>query len=278
MHGGGHGGRRCSTAMPCPLTECTPGAERRAGKRSLRYGPLKSSADETMKAVRGLSSVPCWPRAPQLEVPARLLPPLPYVIMTVFMFGAAEGAFAPKNRAELQDGAFHCIGECASGGTAAYEHPDSPETRFCPDIDADWNKGTGICKTASDPIPSGQGSGTYGAIQSWDVSRVNNMYRCELSFCYCCSCHSCCTNNVVRKNPERTRKEPRKNPLSHRPLLILSRPLFRPLPRTFLDNFYVFLFFQVFDNAAFFNQPLEGWNVANVTNMAFSEFNRISRV
>ena len=238
MHGGGHGGRRCSTAMPCPLTECTPGAERRAGKRSLRYGPLKSSADETMKAVRGLSSVPCWPRAPQLEVPARLLPPLPYVIMTVFMFGAAEGAFAPKNRAELQDGAFHCIGECASGGTAAYAFPDSPETRFCPNTDADWNKGTGICKTASDPIPSGQGSGTYGAIQSWDVSRVNNMYRCELSFCYCCSCHSCCTNNVVSKNPERTR--------SHTALFSSSLVLsFAPCPAPSWTIFMSFFFSSV---------------------------------
>ena len=48
-----------------------------------------------------------------------------------------------------------------------------------------WELGNGVSANADSDVPSDQGTGKYGAIESWDVSRVQSMNRSE---CVCVMC------------------------------------------------------------------------------------------
>jgi hypothetical protein len=103
------------------------------------------------------------------------------------VLGGVEAEFAPRNREELQGdggaekGVFGCVGECGQsltgygqGNTYCYLWANGP-----------WESGNGVCANADSNVPSGQGTGKYGAIESWDVSRVQSMNRSE---CVCVMC------------------------------------------------------------------------------------------
>ena len=99
------------------------------------------------------------------------------------VLGGVEAEFAPRNREELQGdggaekGVFGCVGECGQGLSSG------PGNEYCRgDANGPWESGDGVCANADSDVPSGQGTGKYGAIESWDVSRVQSMY---LSECVC---------------------------------------------------------------------------------------------
>ena len=110
------------------------------------------------------------------------------VDMRVMMF--ADAAFAPRTRTELQGdgqgstlGVFGCVGSC--GGSLSR----SGDSTYC-GRGGSWGYGSGNpCNNAGSAVPSNQGTGTYGTMGSWDVSRVDNMgmskfvpstfYQCE---------------------------------------------------------------------------------------------------
>ena len=86
----------------------------------------------------------------------------------------ADAAFAPSSRAELQGdgvstlGVFGCVGSCALITFKGYTYCDSRSGA--------WASGTGDpCNNADTGVPNGQGTGTYGTMGSWDVSKVDNM-------------------------------------------------------------------------------------------------------
>lgn len=98
-------------------------------------------------------------------------------MIIVFMcVPCADAAFTPNNRSELQGdgkstlGVFGCVGSCAadihmhtSGSTYCFPH-------------GPWSEGSGNpCTNANTNVPSGQGTGTYGKIGSWNVSKTNDM-------------------------------------------------------------------------------------------------------
>ena len=109
--------------------------------------------------------------------------------LRVMMF--ADAAFAPRTRTELQGdgqgstlGVFGCVGSC--GGSLS----GSGDSTYCGVSGGSWRSGSGNpCKNAGSAVPSNQGTGTYGTMGSWDVSRVDNMryskfvpssfYQCE---------------------------------------------------------------------------------------------------
>ena len=87
----------------------------------------------------------------------------------------ADAAFAPRNRNELQGdgggslGVFGCVGSCGSSPL-----PTSSGYTYC--NNGAWTSGTGnSCNNAATGVPNGQGTGTYGTMGSWDVSKVDNM-------------------------------------------------------------------------------------------------------
>ena len=93
-----------------------------------------------------------------------------------WMGRAAEAAFAPGSRAELvpssgQGGVFGCVGACGAS-LATFEG-----VTYCKSSAGSWRTGTGVCVNADTDVPSGQGTGKYGAIGSWDVSAVENLAR-----------------------------------------------------------------------------------------------------
>ena len=109
--------------------------------------------------------------------------------LRVMMF--ADAAFAPRTRTELQGnggstlGVFGCVGSC--GGSLS---TSSGGSTYCGSSGGSWRSGSGNpCKNAGSSVPSNQGTGTYGTMGSWDVSRVDNMryskfvpssfYQCE---------------------------------------------------------------------------------------------------
>mgnify|MGYP004183832589 CR=1 FL=1 len=107
-----------------------------------------------------------------------------------------EAVFAPRNRAELQGdggaelGVFGCVGECGRSLLNA-----GTSNSFCSSsANGPWESGNGTCVNADKDVPSGQGTGKYGAIGTWDVSEVESMYRSEpphlssLSLSFCCVC------------------------------------------------------------------------------------------
>jgi hypothetical protein len=102
---------------------------------------------------------------------------------------AVEAAFTPRTRAELQGdgtagggGVFGCVGECGQS------LKESSCYAYCNwDADGPWESGDGTpCVNADSDVPSGQGDGKYGAIGSWIVSKITNMYRSE-----CTTVHPC---------------------------------------------------------------------------------------
>ena len=87
----------------------------------------------------------------------------------------ADAAFAPRSRTELQGnggstlGVFGCIGSCGQSPL-----PTSGDYTYC--FGGAWISGTGNpCNNADTGVPNGQGTGTYGTMGSWDVSKVDNM-------------------------------------------------------------------------------------------------------
>ena len=105
--------------------------------------------------------------------------------LRVMMF--ADAAFAPKARIQLQgngedtlDGVIGCVGKCG-------EMRGNGDGTYC--VGGAWLSGSGNpCKNAESAVPPDQGTGKYGTMASWDVSRVDNMrlskfvpsfYQCE---------------------------------------------------------------------------------------------------
>jgi hypothetical protein len=88
----------------------------------------------------------------------------------------ADAAFAPRSRTELQGdggsnlGVFGCVGSCGQSPLR-----ESSGYNYC--STGDWRySGTGNpCNNANTDVPNGQGTGTYGTMGSWDVSKVDNM-------------------------------------------------------------------------------------------------------
>ena len=95
----------------------------------------------------------------------------------------ADAAFTPNSRSELQGnggstlGVFGCVGSC--GGSL----DDNGYTYCFFSRNGPWEDGTGNpCTNANTDVPSGQGTGKYGIIGSWDVSKINDM---RMSKCIC---------------------------------------------------------------------------------------------
>ncbi len=97
------------------------------------------------------------------------------------MLGGVGAEFAPRNRRELQgdggaeEGVFGCVGECGRSLSVG----DSGFAYCHWDANGPWKSGNGTCVNADSYVPSDQGTGKYGAIESWDVSRVQDMNRSE---------------------------------------------------------------------------------------------------
>ena len=95
--------------------------------------------------------------------------------LRVIMF--ADAVFSPGTRTELQGdgtfGVFGCIGTCG-GPLKTYNGNTYCDTGGC--CSSNWGHNTGNpCHNADTDVPSGQGTGKYGMIGSWDVSKVDNM-------------------------------------------------------------------------------------------------------
>ena len=93
--------------------------------------------------------------------------------LRVMMF--ADAVFAPRTRTELQGdggsalGVFGCVGSCMGSLSTVNGFT------YCGD-GGSWRSGSGNpCNNANSGVPSGQGTGTYGSMGSWDVSRVDSM-------------------------------------------------------------------------------------------------------
>ena len=90
-----------------------------------------------------------------------------------------DAAFTPNGRSELQGngvsllGVFGCVGECAGFD---YMVTSGPYPYCSIHTYGPWKLGTGNpCTNAYTDVPSGQGTGKYGTIGSWDVSKINSM-------------------------------------------------------------------------------------------------------
>lgn len=88
----------------------------------------------------------------------------------------ADAAFAPRTRIELQGdgggtlGVFGCVGSCGRSLSS------SDGFTYCGTSGYHWESGSGNpCNNANSAVPSNQGTGTYGTMESWNVSRVDNM-------------------------------------------------------------------------------------------------------
>ena len=98
------------------------------------------------------------------------------------VLGGVEAEFAPRSRGELQGdggaekGVFGCVGACGQG-LSVYQG-----STYCNTASGVWGSGNGVCANADSNVPSDQGTGKYGAIESWDVSRVQSM---RYSECVC---------------------------------------------------------------------------------------------
>ena len=81
-----------------------------------------------------------------------------------------EAAFTPRNRTELQTAMFGCVGACGQALSVSYGVTVCPSNANGP-----WGQGNGTCNNAKNNVPTGQGSGPYGVIGAWDVSKVTIM-------------------------------------------------------------------------------------------------------
>ena len=128
----------------------------------------------------------CFSRTLVLAVPLLVLATLASVRRPGASWRALGGVgaeFAPRNREELQGdggaekGVFGCVGACGQGLSG------SGGSTYCSSsANGPWESGNGVCANADSNVPSDQGTGKYGAIESWDVSRVQSMYRSECVF------------------------------------------------------------------------------------------------
>ena len=92
------------------------------------------------------------------------------------VLGGVGAEFAPRNREELQGdggaekGVFGCVGDCGRSLS------DIGGFTYCDgSVNGPWESGNGVCANADSDVPSDQGTGKYGLIESWDVSRVQSM-------------------------------------------------------------------------------------------------------
>ena len=102
----------------------------------------------------------------------------------------AEAAFAPRSRAELMPssgtgGVFGCVGACGQNLYSVMSY-----TLCHSDANGPWESGNGVCANADSDVPSGQGTGKYGAIGSWDVSAVGSLESGASDFFYLIFAHS----------------------------------------------------------------------------------------
>ena len=151
------------------------------------------------------------------------------VLAVPLLLGGVEAEFAPRNREELQGdggaekGVFGCVGACGqslsgSGGSTYCQY----------DVNGPWESGNGVCANADSNVPSDQGTGKYGAIESWDVSRVQSM---RYSECVCVMCllkrefGLRCAADVPC-----SRHRPRASAASARELCVSSVSISRPPP------------------------------------------------
>ena len=120
---------------------------------------------------------------PSLPVLPTLLLAVPLAAMSKML--QVEAVFTPRNRAELQGdgtagggGVFGCVGACGQsllvsslGYTYCHYSANGP-----------WESGDGsVCANANSDVPIGQDNGKYGAIESWNVTKVTNMAWSECS-------------------------------------------------------------------------------------------------
>ena len=114
----------------------------------------------------------------------------------------ADAAFAPNTVMELKGdggstlGVFGCVGSC--GGPLMTTPILCHKSRNGP-----WESGSGNpCNNANASVPSGQGTGTYDTMGSWDVSRVDKMdyskFVTSLSIVYVILCIT--TTNYMNLN------------------------------------------------------------------------------
>ena len=133
----------------------------------------------------------CFSRTLVLAVPLLVLATLasvrrPYARRRVL--GGVGAEFAPRNREELQGdggaekGVFGCVGKCGR------DLSESLGFTFCPTTLTAWSSNNGVngvCANANIDVP-GERDQEYGAIESWDVSRVQSMAGsecvCDVSF------------------------------------------------------------------------------------------------
>ena len=107
-------------------------------------------------------------------------------LVALWQMLAVDAAFAPSTRAELQGdggaenykGVVGCIGACESLSGAG----TSDSYCYWSSFGEPWRTGDGVCVNADRGVPIGQGTGTYGVIGSWDVSRVQSMKYSECAF------------------------------------------------------------------------------------------------
>ena len=93
------------------------------------------------------------------------------------VLGGVGAEFAPRNREELQGdggpekGVFGCVGACGKNLSVS----NSSGFTYCFNPGSAWHSGNGSCVNIDSDVPSDQGTGKYGAMESWDVSRVQSM-------------------------------------------------------------------------------------------------------
>ena len=97
------------------------------------------------------------------------------VAMSAAVVNETAAAFAPNWRSELQAATFGCVGACGQALSG------SGDRTYCSwNANGPWESGDGTtCANAYSQVPSGQGDGKYGAIGSWIVSKVTDMYGSE---------------------------------------------------------------------------------------------------
>ena len=102
----------------------------------------------------------------------------------------ADAAFTPSSRSELQGdggstlGVFGCVGSCGGSLSTSWDG-----YTYCSSARGNWRSGTGNpCTNADTDVPSGQGTGKYETIGSWDVSKVNHMGQSKCILYYNNSC------------------------------------------------------------------------------------------
>lgn len=165
-------------------------------------------------------------------------------VEAVFAPQTVAGAAPAKTQMELA--LIGCIGKCGDGRY----NPPWPSMFGCRNGGA-WATGSGNpCLNADDPVPNNQGSGKYGSIGSWDVSRLTSM--------------SSLFVNAISFNAPLLNWNTA-NAVSMKAMFSTAREFNQPISRW--DVAKVTNFYWMFRMCVKFNQPLDSWNVARVTDM-----------